>query len=189
MGVISLMGPTTEGDFVVKGQSRHAVAVAALELAGSEHVLEIGCGHGVAVRLVLEQLTTGTITALDRSPKMIELVRASVRDPRLATCANALEGCEFGPRRFDAIFAVNVDFDLRLQDRWPAMLKALLQPHGRVVLLLDPPPGSGKDRAFVEKSLRQLTAAGFAAMQLAAPGEMALIRGTLSKGAASALVS
>jgi protein-L-isoaspartate O-methyltransferase len=171
------------------GQSRHAIAVAALELTGSEHVLEIGCGHGVAVRLVLERLTTGTITALDRSPRMIELIRASVRDPRLVTCAHALEDAEFGPKRFDAIFAVNLDLDLRLQDRWPAMLKALLRPHGQVVLLLDPPPGSGKGQAFANQSLRQLTAAGFAALRLPAPGEMALVRGTLDENGASQPVS
>jgi cyclopropane fatty-acyl-phospholipid synthase-like methyltransferase len=45
---------------------RHKAAVSALALRGDEAVLEIGCGHGVAVRLVLDALTTGTITALDR---------------------------------------------------------------------------------------------------------------------------
>ena len=47
-------------------------AVSALALTGTESVLEIGCGHGVAVRLVLERLTSGHITALDRSQKMID---------------------------------------------------------------------------------------------------------------------
>ena len=162
------------------GQSRHAIAVAALELTGTEHVLEIGCGHGVAVRLVLERLTSGTITALDRSAKMIDQVRASIQDPRLVACTSALEHADFGSKRFDVIFAINLDLELRLQDRWSAKLRSLLQPQGRVVLLLDPPPGTGKGQAFADQSLRRLTDAGFEAARLPAPGEMVMVRGMLA---------
>lgn len=162
------------------GPSRHAIAVDALDLTGSEHVLEIGCGHGVAVRLVLERLTAGTITALDRSAKMIDQISASIQDLRLLTCTSALEHADFGSKRFDAIFAINLDLELRLQDRWPAKFRSLLQPQGRVVLLLDPPQGSGKGQAFAAQSLRRLSAAGFEAAQLPAPGEMTMVRGTLA---------
>src|SRR5690606_37003903 len=124
----------------------------ALALTGSETVLEIGCGHGVAVRLVLDWLTTGTITALDRSAKMIAAVEAGAADAlasgRLRTRAEALEEADFGEERFDAVFAVNVDFNLRLGTRWPAMLKSLLKPEGRVVLVFDPPPDSSKGHGF-----------------------------------------
>jgi cyclopropane fatty-acyl-phospholipid synthase-like methyltransferase len=161
---------------MVQGMSRHQAAVAALDLRGSEHVLDIGCGHGVAVRLVLERLTSGTITALDRSAKMIDQVRASIQDARVLFCASALEHADFGIKRFDAIVAVNLDFELRLPGRWALMLKGLLQPDGRLVLVLEPPPGSGKGKLFADQSLRLLAEAGFAAVQLPAPGEMALIR-------------
>src|SRR5690606_13900145 len=137
-----------------KGISRHELAVAALELVGHEHVLEIGCGHGLAVRLMLERLTSGTVTALDRSAKTIDAVRASIQDLRLFTCAQALENALFGSGRFDAILAVNLDVFLRLADRWPAMLKALLQPDGRIVLLMEAPAGSGKAALFASQSLR-----------------------------------
>ena len=158
---------------------RHTAAVSALALTGNEAVLEIGCGHGVAVRLVLERLTTGTITALDRSEKMIEAVRAAVTDNRLHTRAEALEEADFGGQRFDAIFAVNVDFNLRLGTRWPAMLKALLRPDGRVVLAFDPPPDSSKGHAFAGKSLDRLAAAGFSAVLLPAHGKVTIIRAEL----------
>ena len=172
-----------------KGISRHELAVAALELVGHEHVLEIGCGHGLAVRLVLERLTSGTITALDRSAKMIDPVRASIQDPRLFTCAQALENAQFGSRRFDAILAVNPDFNLRFADRWPAMLKALLQPDARIVLLMEAPAGSGKAALFASQSLRVLSDAGFDAHQLPAPHEMAIIRASLPRNGVSPRVS
>lgn len=160
---------------------RHTAAVSALALSGTESVLEIGCGHGVAVRLVLDRLTSGTITALDRSPKMIDAVTTSVgASPKLRTRAEALEDADWAGQTFDAIFAINVDLNLRLGTRWPAMLKALLRPGGRIVLAFDPPPGSSKDHAFVGKSLDRLTAAGFDAKLLQAHGRVTLIRAELA---------
>ena len=158
---------------------RHMAAVSALALTGTESVLEIGCGHGVAVRLVLERLSTGHVTALDRSQKMIDLVR-SIDDERLTTRAEALEEADFGEQRFDAIFAVNLDFNLRLGTRWPGMLKALLKPGGRLVLAFDPPPDSGKGHAFAGKSLDRLSAAGFSAALLPAHGKVTVIRADLA---------
>lgn len=159
---------------------RHTAAVSALALEGGESVLEIGCGHGVAVRLVLERLTTGTITALDRSEKMIEAVRAGVDDTRLRARAEALEDADFDGETFDAIFAVNLDFNLRLGTRWPALLKALLRPGGRLVLAFDPPPDSSKGHAFAGKSLDRLAAAGFTATLLPAHGKVTIIRAELA---------
>src|SRR5918994_1917057 len=51
-----------------------------LEVRPADRLLEVGCGHGVAVSLVCERLTTGTITAIDRSPKMIEMATRRNRE-------------------------------------------------------------------------------------------------------------
>ncbi len=163
---------------------RHSAAVSALTLKGDEAVLEIGCGHGVAVRLVLDELTAGSITALDRSQKMVDVVAASAPEALAAGTlrlrAEALEDADFADERFDAILAVNVDFNLRLGTRWPGLLKALLKPGGRLVLAFDPPPDSSKGHAFAGKSLDRLAAAGFAATLLPAHGRVTIISADLA---------
>lgn len=150
---------------------RHRLAVTALALRGDEAVLEIGCGQGVATRLVLDALTIGHITALDRSAKMIGMLP---RSEKLTPRAEALENAGFGTQRFDRIFAVNMDFNLRLGDRWPGMIKALLAPGGMVVLAFEAPTGSGKAEGFADKSTVLLEAEGFSIRRVSDGGVVVL---------------
>ncbi len=95
-----------------KASERLVWAVDTLDIRPSDRLLEVGCGHGVAVSLVCERLTTGTITAIDRSPKMIEMAmrrnREDVDAGRAVLEAVALEDVDLGDRRFDKVFAFNV---------------------------------------------------------------------------------
>jgi SAM-dependent methyltransferase len=95
-----------------KASERFVWAVDTLGVRPADRLLEVGCGHGVAVSLVCERLTTGTITAIDRSPKMIEMAtrrnREHVEAGRAVLEAVALEDADLGDRRFDKVFAFNV---------------------------------------------------------------------------------
>jgi Methyltransferase domain len=62
-----------------KASDRIAWAVEILDVGPDDRILEVGCGHGVAVSLVCEHLDRGRITAVDRSPKMIEMARTRNR--------------------------------------------------------------------------------------------------------------
>jgi len=96
-----------------KASERFVWAVETLELEPNARVLEIGCGHGVAVSLVCTRLGPGgRITAIDRSPKMIAAAqrrnRSHVESGRAVLEAVALEDVDLGAQRFDKIFAFNV---------------------------------------------------------------------------------
>jgi SAM-dependent methyltransferase len=95
-----------------KASERFVWAVDTLAVQPADRLLEVGCGHGVAVSLVCEMLTTGTITAIDRSPKMIEVAtrrnREHIEAGRARFEAVALEDAKLGTRRFDKVFAFNV---------------------------------------------------------------------------------
>src|SRR4051795_2180539 len=124
-----------------KPSERFVWAVDTLAPPPADHLLEVGCGHGVAVSLVCESLTTGTITAIDRSPKMIAMAarrnRQHVDAGRAVLEAVALEDADLGDRRFDKIFAFNVaPFWLQPEAALGAV-REHLAPDGAVYLFWD----------------------------------------------------
>jgi ubiquinone/menaquinone biosynthesis C-methylase UbiE len=114
-----------------------------LDLRPDERVLEIGCGHGVAATFVCERLSGGHLTAVDRSPKMIEA--AARRNAAYVEAGTAeflvaeLEEMDLGDRRFDTIFAVRVGLFHREPERARALAERWLAPAGRLTAVFDPP--------------------------------------------------
>jgi ubiquinone/menaquinone biosynthesis C-methylase UbiE len=114
-----------------------------LGIRPDHRVLEIGCGHGVAATFVCERLASGRLTAIDRSPKMIEAaarrnaahVEAGTAEFLVAT----LERADLGDRRFDVIFAVRVGLFHREPDRARRLAERWLAPGGRLTAVFDPP--------------------------------------------------
>ena len=95
-----------------KPSERFVWAVDTLALDSADRVLEVGCGHGVAVSLVCERLTSGRMLAIDRSKKMIEMAAQRNRDHvaqgRAVLTTAALEQADFEDERFDKVLAFNV---------------------------------------------------------------------------------
>jgi ubiquinone/menaquinone biosynthesis C-methylase UbiE len=114
-----------------------------LDIQPGDRVLEIGCGHGLAATMVCERLETGRLTAIDRSPKMVEAAARRnaehVEAGRAEFLVATLEELDLGERRFDKIFAVRVG----LFHREPALAHALatkwLARGGEVLAVFDEP--------------------------------------------------
>lgn len=119
-------------------------AVRTLAVGPAERLLEIGCGTGVAVALVGDALSGGTISGIDRSAKMIAAAERRNAERLAAGTVTlrtvALEGLAGEGDPFDKIFAVNVNlFWVRRADREIAVLSRLLRPGGALYLFYEPP--------------------------------------------------
>jgi ubiquinone/menaquinone biosynthesis C-methylase UbiE len=114
-----------------------------LDIRPGDRVLEIGCGHGVAATFVCERLQRGRLTAIDRSPKMIEAARrrnaAHVEAGTAEFIVATLEQLDLGDRRFDTIFAVRVGLFHREPDHARRLAERWLAPGGRLVAVFDEP--------------------------------------------------
>jgi ubiquinone/menaquinone biosynthesis C-methylase UbiE len=123
---------------------RLRAVVEQLQVGPNDRVLEVGCGHGVAATLVCERLEGGHLTAIDRSPKMIEAARrrnaAYVEAGKADFLVAALEDLDLGDRRFDKIFAVRVGLFHRDPERARRMAERWLAPGGTLLAVFDEPP-------------------------------------------------
>jgi cyclopropane fatty-acyl-phospholipid synthase-like methyltransferase len=110
-----------------------------MHIAPDDRVLEIGCGHGVAVSLVCEKLGRGSIFAIDRSKTMIDMARkrnaACVEAGKAAFQTASLHQANLGDRRFDKVFAIHVAALGRPgPNRDLAIVREHLAPKGRLYI-------------------------------------------------------
>ncbi len=126
--------------------ARLRAVVDRLGVQPGDRVLEIGCGHGVAATLVCERLTTGRLTAIDRSAKMIDAAArrkaAYVEAGKADFIVASLEDVDLGDRRFDVVFAVRVGLFHREPERAFALVEPWLAPGGKMRAFFDTPGAS-----------------------------------------------
>ena len=140
-------------------------AVDQLAVGPRDRVLEIGCGHGVAVSLIAARLDGGHVVAIDRSPKMIAMARrrnaAHVAAGRASLEAVSLHEADFGDARFDKVLAVHVGVFSRGR---PARELAVVADHladGGRLHLVDQPLDPRSGEAVAERQAAVLRAHGF----------------------------
>jgi SAM-dependent methyltransferase len=121
-------------------------AVQQLAPRRDDHILEIGCGTGVAAALLCERLVQGCLTAIDRSAAMVATARrrnrACITAGRAVIRRLALAEADLGPASFDRAFAVNVNLFWLKPAAELAVLRRLLRPGGMLCLVYQPPSAS-----------------------------------------------
>lgn len=148
---------------------RIAWAVDLMRIAPTDRVLEIGCGHGVAVTLICEQLGGGTVRAIDRSQKMVDAATQrnaeAVRDGIAAFQTADLQSANLGSATFDKVLAIHVPVLLRGDPgRELTIIRRLLVPGGRLYLSGHPLDPTTTD-TDVPRLAAELESAGFSVVE------------------------
>jgi len=148
--------------------------------AGAREVLEVGCGRGVAVRLLCDLLPDVRVTAVDRSAAMTDAARRANEDlvaaGRVELRTASLADADLGRSRFDAVFAVDVNaFWVGPARVELDAVRDLLAPGGRLHLFHDPPAAQAPER-LRESLHRHLALARYAVRDhVPPPGAEALV--------------
>ncbi len=144
-------------------------AVDALAIAPSDRVLELGCGHGTAVSLICGSLIDGSITAIDRSDRMIRIAEKKNAEHIAAGKAKlitaSLDEANFNGECFHKIFAINVNLFWTNVDCGLDIIKESLLPGGALYVFNQPPEAS-KLVSIAERTGSNLKKAGFAVKQV-----------------------
>jgi ubiquinone/menaquinone biosynthesis C-methylase UbiE len=133
----------------VAALERYRWAVDILDVQPDDVILEIGCGYGHSIPLIGERLSTGKLTAIDRSEKMtsaasepnkefIESGRAEILNCDLLD--HALPASSF-----DKVFLFNINVFWMDPASELAEIRRLLKPDGRLFIFHQPPPGHDLD--------------------------------------------
>lgn len=146
-----------------KVSKRLVWSVERLNIGPEDRVLEIGCGPGVAAALVCDRLTSGKLTAIDRSEKAITAAekrnQAYIEAGKAEFRVMALEDAALDGR-FDTVFAVNVNVFWTHPGRGLDVVRGLMEEEGIFYLFYHPPAGTDT-AALAEKVTKALEANGF----------------------------
>ncbi len=135
---------------------RYRWAVEILGVQSDEVILEIGCGYGHSISLICERLSTGKLTAIDRSAKMASA--ASESNAKFIEAGKAdifhhdILDSFLPDSSFDKIFLFNINVFWMDPVAEFAEIRRLLKPNGRFFLFHQPPLGHDLDE--FEKAFR-----------------------------------
>ena len=125
-----------------------------LDFTDIRSILDIGCGSGMTVKLMAELAEKARISAIDYSPDMVELAKATCLD-QIASGRIAIVQCEVSRLCFDdETFELVTAFETYYF--WPNLIndlkeiKRVLKPGGRLLMVNE----CYKDPAFEERNSR-----------------------------------
>ena len=134
-----------------------------IKVQAADQILEIGCGTGIWAELLAAKLSTGHLTAIDRSATMIQ--KAEKRNSRyvsqgLITCINtSFADAALPQHHFDKVVAFNVSLFWKKPSEELKILRDILSPSGKLYLFHQAPYDLTKDAA--KPILENLKGIGF----------------------------
>jgi SAM-dependent methyltransferase len=134
-------------------------AVEILKVKSYDCILEIGCGVGLAVEEVAQQLVTGKITAIDKSPAMIEKAirrnQKNIEQNKATFIQSELLGFDANDLKYDKIFCFNVNLFWTCNSigKEISILRSILFKNGLVYIFYGPMIGDGFEK--VASSVRK----------------------------------
>lgn len=147
----------------MKSDNRFQWALKILQIRPEDKVLEIGCGTGVAARMIAQLLQSGRMTAIDQSAIMVSKAKAMAMSDKVQFLTGRLGRgrMKLPQRHFSKAFAFNVGSFWQAEGaRELEALRSYLKPTG-TFYLFHQPPSSHKTMAIAEKSKTLLEAAGY----------------------------
>lgn len=124
----------------MKVNERFNWAVEMLHVHPDDHILEIGCGHGIAVSLIAPELKSGSITAIDVSQTMIDKAMKRNENNEATFIAGALGAADLPEQQFDKVFAFNVNVFHKDPVKELQFIRRCLAPNGALYVFHQPPP-------------------------------------------------
>ncbi len=120
-----------------------------IEVKPDDSILEIGCGVGILAELISEKLSTGSISAIDRSApfisKAIKRNEKYIDEGKAQFIQSEFLKSAFTSHSFDKIVAFNVNFFWKDAEKELAMIKKYLKPNGKLYVFYQLPYGINID--------------------------------------------
>jgi SAM-dependent methyltransferase len=114
------------------------IALGLLAPRRTDHVLEIGFGHGATISRLSPLVDEGMVAGIDVSPTMVRLAtsrnRAEVARGRVRLCLGSADQLPYPDDAFDRILSVHTVYFWQQPQRAFAEIRRVLRPAGRFVL-------------------------------------------------------
>jgi ubiquinone/menaquinone biosynthesis C-methylase UbiE len=116
------------------------IAIDALDIQNGDDVLDLGCGAGQAMAIMLPLTGTGSVHGLDQSRTMVNEAertnRAAIRKARATVRQGQFENLPYADATFDRILASNVMYFWHDTGVVLGEIRRVLKPGGRLAVYL-----------------------------------------------------
>ncbi len=116
------------------------LAIDALDIQTEDDVLDLGCGPGQAMEIMLPLAGSGTVHGIDQSATMVveasRTNRAAINTARATVCRGVFESLPYPDASFDKILASNVMYFWHDTCLVLSEIQRVLKPGGRLAIYL-----------------------------------------------------